>query len=364
LPKHGISQLKTNDSTFADNKSTLNSMYFYCDLIYNIVCVQLLIKKMSNLKKPVYSKDHAVFQNKIVDLYRGMSLDEKRMLVLLSPIVRTTGVREGESVFLSASEYAKECNISPTRAYEGLASASEKLVRRYFSYIPEPGKKTVANWILRSTYSEGGVDVCFTNEVLTMLQMFDKYNPYTKYKKEIVLQLKGDYSFEIYHIAKQYEGIGKADVLLEDLKENLAVPNSYHDLSNLKKRVLEPSCEEVSKNTDIILTYETVKRGRSVIAIRFIIKNKSTENSKVKRVKDHLKDPNTPDLFTQLTPFEVNLYAKKLAYDSEFGSKYLEPGEDYAQAEEKLRVQLSQQEYVQKYSKYLKKLKASAFKKP
>ena len=153
-------------------------------------------------KKTVYSKNIAVFQNKIVDLYRGMSLDEKRMLVLLSPIVRTTGVKEGESVFLSASEYAKECNISATRAYEGLASASEKLVRRYFSYVPESGKKTVANWILRSTYSEGGVDVYFTEEVLTMLQVFDKYNPYTKYKKEIVLQLKGDYSFDLQQSKK------------------------------------------------------------------------------------------------------------------------------------------------------------------
>lgn len=52
-----------------------------------------------------------------------------------------------------------------------------------------------------------------------MLQVFDKYNPYTKYKKEIVLQLKGDYSFEIYHIAKQFEGLGKTDVPLSDLKK-------------------------------------------------------------------------------------------------------------------------------------------------
>lgn len=315
-------------------------------------------------KKTVYSKNFAVFQNKIVDLYRGMSLDEKRMLVLLSPIVRTTGVKEGESVFLSASEYAKECNISATRAYEGLASASEKLVRRYFSYVPESGKKTVANWILRSTYSEGGVDVYFTEEVLTILQVFDKYNPYTKYKKEIVLQLKGDYSFEIYHIAKQFEGLGKTDVPLSDLKENLAVPSSYHDLSNLKKRVLEPSCEEISKNTDINLSYETVKRGRSVIAIRFIIKNKVEPSERQKTTKGAgNKDPNTPDLFTNLTPLEINLYAKKLVHDSDFASNHIEPGEDYAQAEERLRIQLSQQEYVQKYSKYLSKIKPLGFKK-
>jgi plasmid replication initiation protein len=303
----------------------------------------------------VYSKDLAVFQNRILDLYKSMTLDEKRLLVLLSPVVRTTKAKEGESVFLSADEYAKECNISHTRAYEGLSDASDRLVRRYFSYTTQDGKKTVANWILRSTYDEGGVDVFFTNEVLTMLQMFDKLNPYTKYKKEIILKLKGDYSFEIYHIAKQFEGLGRTDVRLDDLRINLDVPKSYHDLSNFKKRVLDPSCDEISKNTDIKLTYETVKRGRSVIAIRFIIENKTPKTV----AKGHIQDPNTVDLFTQLTMLEVNLFAKKLSRDSEFGSKHIAPGESYEQAEERLRAELTQSKYVEKYSQYIAKLKNS-----
>jgi hypothetical protein len=35
-----------------------------------------------------------------------------------------------------------------------------------------------------------------------MLKEFDKLNPYTKYKKDIVLSLKKDYSFDLYHLAK------------------------------------------------------------------------------------------------------------------------------------------------------------------
>ena len=144
------------------------------------------------------------------------------------------------------------------------------------------------------------------------------------------MQLKGDYSFEIYHIAKQFEGLGKTDVPLSDLKENLAVPSSYHDLSNLKKRVLEPSCEEISKNTDINLSYETVKRGRSVIAIRFIIKNKVEPSERQKTTEGAgNKDPNTPDLFTNLTPLEINLYAKKLVHDSDFASNHILICADY-----------------------------------
>lgn len=300
----------------------------------------------------VYSKNLAVFQNRIIDLYKSMSLDEKRLLVLLSPIVRTTKTKEGESVYLSADEYAKECGISHTRAYEGLSDASERLVRRYFSYVNNDGKKTVANWILRSSYDEGGVDVFFTSEVIEMLQVFDKLNPYTKYKKEIVLKLKGDYAFEIYHIAKQNEGLGKIDVHIDDLKNNLDVPKSYQDLSNFKKRVLDPSCQEITKNTDIKVSYETVKRGRSVIAIRFNIESKTAK--KIEIGNKNL-DPNTPDLFTKLTPLEVNMFAKTLSNDSEFGSKFAKEGEGYSELEERLRIELTQVDYIEKYKKFIDK---------
>lgn len=309
---------------------------------------------MSTQEK-IYSKDTAVFQNRILDLYKSMSLDEKRLLVLLSPIVRTTKIKEGQSVFLSADEYAKECSISHTRAYEGLSDASEKLVRRYFSYTTSDGKKTVANWILRSTYDEGGVDVFFTDEVLNMLQVFDKLNPYTKYKKEIILKLKGDYAFEIYHIAKQSEGLGKTDIAINDLRTNLDVPKSYHDLSNFKKRVLDPSCEEISKNTDIKLSYETVKRGRSVIAIRFNIKNKMPIKQGSKKIRG-----NTPDLFTKLTHLEINMYAKTLARMDNFGSKHAQTNESYEQLEERLRIELRDEKYLQKYAEFIAKIKVSA----
>jgi plasmid replication initiation protein len=311
----------------------------------------------------VYSKAHAVFQNRILDLYKSMSLDEKRLLVLLSPIVRTTKIKEGQSVFLSADEYAKECGISHTRAYEGLADASKKLVRRYFSYSTEDGKQTVANWILRSTYDEGGVDVYFTDEVLTMLQVFDELNPYTKYKKEIILKLKGDYAFEIYHIAKQNEGLGKTDLVLEQLKVNLDVPKSYHDLSNLKKRVLDPSCEEITKNTDINLSYETVKRGRSVIAIRFIIENKKPKKNNT--IKNNSKNENIPIQPPKLTQIDVNILAKKLSKDMEFGSKYAKAGESYEQTEERLRIELTQPDYVKKYAPHITRVKLKeGFKSP
>lgn len=85
------------------------------------------------------------------------------------------------------------------------------------------------------------IAIRFPEIVLLMLTHFDKLNPYTKYKKDIVLKLK-DYSFDIYHLAQKTSkqwGSLKCPRASEKHQE-LGLPDSYQDLSNLKKRVIAP----------------------------------------------------------------------------------------------------------------------------
>jgi plasmid replication initiation protein len=107
-----------------------------------------------------------------------------------------------------------------------------------------------------------------------MLKEFDKLNPYTKYKKDIVLSLKKDYSFDLYHLAKKHQAMGQFEMSLEHIKNELGLPPSYDKLCNLKDRVIKPSLDEITANTDINLSYENVKRGRSVVGFKFTVKEK------------------------------------------------------------------------------------------
>jgi hypothetical protein len=47
-------------------------------------------------------------------------------------------------------------------------------------------------WLNKVIYKagQGGSELYFTDEVLLLLREFDALNPYTKYKKEVVLRLK------------------------------------------------------------------------------------------------------------------------------------------------------------------------------
>ena len=135
-------------------------------------------------------------QNKVTECFKSMSVDEKRLLIMASPIARNVDATEQDAILIRADEFARECGIKVNSAYKQIADASRKLIDRSFSYTNEKGKKVHSNWVIDATYEDAGINVRFTGIVLVMLKILDKQNPYTKYKKEIVLKLKKDYSID------------------------------------------------------------------------------------------------------------------------------------------------------------------------
>ena len=260
--------------------------------------------------KKHYPKDWIVLQNRVVECYRSMSLDEKRLFIMATPLARTTKISSNDPVFISSSEFSKECGIDLSTAYTALELASECLFTRFFGYTNAEGDRVKMRWLNKVIYKagQGGSELYFTDEVLLLLREFDALNPYTKYKKEVVLRLKKDYSLDFYHLAKKHQTMGGFQISLDELFEQLGLPESYQDLSNLKKRVIKPSLDEITTNTDIDLTYENVKQGRSVVGFKFTVREKPKP-----KVIETGRDKNTIDMFCKLTDAQIQKYSSILS---------------------------------------------------
>lgn len=241
-----------------------------------------------------YPENWVVMQNRIEQCFHKMTLDEKRLLILASPTARMIDASEKDAIEITAEQFANECGIKVSSAYKQLEVASKNLLNRSFSYINERGKRVGVTWVIRAVYEDGYISVCFPDEVLIMLKAFDASNPFTKYKKENVLLLKGEYSIDLYHIAKKYEGMSTFQMTLEDYKLELGLPKSYNRINNLKARALEPAIDEINEKTDINITYENIKRGRTVTGLKFTVKPKA----KPKKALEEKRDPRTADMFT------------------------------------------------------------------
>jgi plasmid replication initiation protein len=262
------------------------------------------------LDKKHYPKDWVVLQNRVVECYRSMSLDEKRLFIMATPLARTTKISSNDPIFISSSEFSKECGIDLSTAYTALELASERLFTRFFGYTAENGDRVKMRWVNKVIYKagQGGSELYFSDEVLLLLREFDALNPYTKYKKEVVLRLKKDYSLDFYHLAKKHQTMGGFQISLDELFEQLGLPESYRRIGNLKDRVIKPSLEEITANTDIDLSYENVKRGRSVVGFKFTVKEKPKP-----KVIETGRDKNTIDMFCKLTDAQIQKYSSILS---------------------------------------------------
>ena len=262
------------------------------------------------LDKKHYPKDWVVLQNRVVECYRSMSLDEKRLFIMATPLARTTKISSNDPIFISSSEFSKECGIDLSTAYTALELASERLFTRFFGYTAENGDRVKMRWLNKVIYKagQGGSELYFSDEVLLLLREFDALNPYTKYKKEVVLRLKKDYSLDFYHLAKKHQTMGGFQISLDELFEQLGLPESYRRIGNLKDRVIKPSLEEITANTDIDLSYENVKRGRSVVGFKFTVREKPKP-----KVIETGRDKNTIDMFYKLTDAQIQKYSSILS---------------------------------------------------
>ena len=300
--------------------------------------------------KKHYPKDWVVLQNRVVECFKSMTLDEKRLFIMATPLARTTNVSSGEPIFISTEEFASACGLEITGAYTALGIATKKLFDRYFGYVRADKKKVSIRWMYKTAYGEGGAELYFTDEVLLLLREFDALNPYTKYKKEVVLRVKKDYSLDFYHLAKKHQTMGGFQISLDELFEQLGLPESYQDLSNLKKRVIKPSLDEITVNTDIDLSYENVKRGRSVVGFKFTVK----EKPKPKLIAP-ARDPNTVDMFFEMSDSQINMFGNQLSKLPELG-KYAVGNEGYEALASRLKDMLKDPEKQKLLVPHLKKL--------
>lgn len=304
-----------------------------------------------NKKEKTYPVSTMAIQNRVTECFKSMSVDEKRILIIASPVARNIDATEQDSILISAQQFAEECGIKVNSAYKQIEIASKKLVDRSFSYTNEKGKKVYSNWVIDATYEDAGVNLRFTSVVLMMLKILDKYNPYTRYKKDVVLKLKKDYSIDFYHLAKKSEKLGSFELTIDSMFIEFGLPESYRDLRNLKRRVLKDPIDEINKYTDIDLTYEPIKKGRSVVAFKFTVR----EKTKHKTITVQGRDKNTVDMFFEMSDSQINMFGNQLSKLPELG-KYAVGNEGYDALASRIKDMLKDPEKQKMLVPHLKKL--------
>ncbi|MCF9034699.1 replication initiation protein RepM [Acinetobacter nectaris] len=301
-----------------------------------------------------------VKDNILINASYNLELTEQRLILLSIVRARETGqgITADSKLQIYAGDYMYHYKVDRHAAYKALKEAALNLFERQFSFKEEhenTGKMgTVkSRWVSRIKYIDelAILEVTFSPDVVPLITRLEKH--FTSYKLKQVSQLTSKYAIRLYEILIAWREIGKTPVInLADFRAQLGLEvTEYTAMNNFKKRVLEPALDQINKLTDITVEYDQFKDGRVISGIQFKLKLKSIPIS-----CDERKDKNTPDLFNGLTEKQINLFAKKLAYDDEFASRYAEAGENYFELEVRLINNLSDSGFISDNMHHLERL--------
>lgn len=267
-----------------------------------------------------------VKDNALINASYNLELTEQRLIMLAIINARESGqgITADSKLEIHASDYANLFNVSIDASYKALREAVNNLFNRQFSYTAEykkTGKTGIvrSRWVSRIFYVDdlALLEITFAPDVVPLVTRLEEH--FTSYQAKQVAHLTSKYATRLYELLIAWREVGKVpQIEIGEFRNRLGLlDDEYTAMHNFKKRVLEPSIQQINEHTDITVSYEQHKKGRLISGFSFRLKQKP----KSKKVESK-QDPNTTDLFTKMTDAQRYLFGNKLAHDARVQSDY------------------------------------------
>lgn len=276
----------------------------------------------------VYRDKWFVIQNRLLNAITDLDLNERRLIMFLSPVVRkAVDIDPKQRTFtIAVKDFANEYGIKGKYLYKELETIADTILEKVFffwyDYKGSQTKKGVS-WVSECDYveQEGLVKIRLDDTVIEMLTIFDKENPFTKYERQMIADL-GSYGvilFELISSCMHQQHKQKA-YTVEYLRAKFNCVDSYSVISEFKRNVIDKAIKDIETHTPYRISYTQNKRGRVIHEIVF-----SFEDTREKSVKDDKKnvierDPDTGDMFTTdgLTDKQLARIAKSEQFKADY----------------------------------------------
>lgn len=238
------------------------------------------------------SKDKSqmiVKSNHLVEASYRLELSEQRTILMAIFLARENGLGITSDKFLTitAADYAAMFGIDINTAYEQLQNVGTSLYERTITLndIHEPSgksRKIQTRWVSAVSYVPDAalVQIQFSGVIVPYITKLER--EFTSYKISMIAKMTSIYAIRLYELLIQWGGVGHRTVMINDLKNTLAIDAGYAAIKDFKKRVIDPAIEQINKYTDIQVSYENVKEGRSICGLKFIFTK--SDNPKVQPI--------------------------------------------------------------------------------
>ncbi|HFC0934937.1 TPA: RepB family plasmid replication initiator protein [Neisseria gonorrhoeae] len=214
--------------------------------------------------------------NNFVQASYSMTLDEMRILALTLGVFNPKNPSKRGFDFTVADFCKSFPDVNPDIAYTQVRNAVLKISKRWVTLVDNEHELTEVALIHKRSYfkKEGRFYIEFHDELIPYIS--ELHDNYTKYKLINIGALGSTHAIRLYELCSQYRDTGWRQTSVEDIKSWLSISDKYPLFKDFKKRVLTPSINEINAKSDLLVDVEPIKRGRTIVALKFTIKSKKS----------------------------------------------------------------------------------------
>lgn len=243
----------------------------------------------------------------------NMSLIEKRLMYIVINRL-DTGFDIQPDLFKNMEFKIPFSKLGDTN-YDRISKAVKKLQFRALTLIDDDKKEEYESIIPFPHVKIKGSVVTLTMMSNVMPYFLELKRGFTKYELSAALTLTSIYSQKLYELLSRWKDKKKWSVPLSELQKLLNASN--YKYKDFRVRCLDKGINELNEKTDLFVSYETEKEGKSVTDIHFEISSKQSEehNQAKETVSEEM------DAISALTPGQIAVYMNKLLNDYTFTAK-------------------------------------------
>lgn len=281
------------------------------------------------------SNDLVVKANVLVEAGYQLTTNEQRLILsAIACIPKGEPINPNVGYCISKSNFV-DLGVNPKTANREIREACDRLFNRYLTIKSEQGEfktrwvqditKYNQEWALHNRDLFENVigenpneedcilaSVTFSRAVIPFLT--ELKSNFTQYLLSDVSGFSSAYSFRIYEFMMQYRSTGYIKISIKDLRERLQLGDKYPASKDLKVRVIDIAIKEINEKSPYKVDYNLIKTGKKFTHLELRFKPKE----KTKSIEQ--KDPNTIDIFDNITDKEREIVAQKHAYADQIGA--------------------------------------------
>ena len=199
---------------------------------------------------------------------------------------------------ISVKDFANIMEIGTSHIYENAKKICRELLNGVIECDNPDTKEYKAFTVFnRCQYSEKVGTIQFKlNEDMTPL-LLELQKDFTQPLLNDFVKMNSNYSIEVWHLM-QREMHSKKPIAgepiefylsLEELRKVTGTENKLKQLVDFKNKVLNKAIREIKDNCGVIIEYENIRRGRTIIGFSFVAKSEVREPSEEKKLETETK---------------------------------------------------------------------------